>query len=81
MNSARNIGEADPFRSRVVANGRGVWLEAVNFPVFPDIPDDLSTRGGKLGKVGNVALDKRQNKNKTPGGHNGRAARARRIRK
>ena len=56
MNSAKNIGEAESFRSRLVDNGRGVWLEAVNFPVFPDIPDGLSTRGGKLGKVGNVPL-------------------------
>ena len=55
-------------------NGRGVWLEAVNFPVFPDIPDGLSTRGGKLGKVGNVAPGKRQNKNRKSGGYNGRAA-------
>ena len=81
MNSAKSIGEAGSFRSRVVNNGRGVWLEAVNFPVFPDIPDGLSTPGGKLGKVGNVAPGKRQNKNRKPGGHNGRAARARRIRK
>ena len=81
MNSARNIGKADPFRSGVVDNGRGSWLEAVNFPVFPDIPDGSSSFGGKLGKVENVAPGKRQNKNRKPGGHNGRAARGRRIRK
>lgn len=82
MSSARNIGKADPFWSGVVDNGRGSWLEAVNFPVFPvfpDIPDGLSTLCGKLGKVGNVAPGKRQNRK--PGGHNGRAAQGRRIRK
>jgi hypothetical protein len=79
MRSARNIGKADPFWSDVVDNCRGLGLEAVNFPVFPDIPDGLSTLGGKLGKVGNVAPGKRQNRKL--GGHNGRAARGRRIRK
>jgi len=81
MNSARNIGEADPFWSGVVDNGRGLWLEAANFPVFPDIPDGLSTPGGKLGKVGNVAPGKRQNKNRKSGSYNRRAEQSRRIRK
>ena len=81
MNSARNIGKANPFWSGAVDNGRGLRLEAVNFPVFPDIPDGSSTFGGKRGKSGMSFLVNAQNKNRKPGGYNGRAARGRRIRK
>jgi hypothetical protein len=66
MKPARNIGDAGAVWDYGLIYDGGLWLEAANFPHFPNIPRRAAARGRVVGKLGIAFSRTRQNETKQP---------------